>query len=189
MNFFFKANHINNISPSFFFLSQPGIGCGKHWYRDIHLRQVKRTFIHVHKSLKKESCIWNIVICFKRMHELFSLPCYYMYDVGKILHDVRRILNRDISASTGTGTCTYQYSPWSILLLFVVPTSVHLLTFLFISRTSTMPWSSSTKLGTKHPCIKGILVYSTEGQRLFERWDNNIIVKNIEQSIIRILRL
>ena len=139
------------------------------------------------ETLKKESCIWNIIICFKSMHEL-SLHCYYMYGVGKILHDVRRISNRDIIASIGTGTCTYQYSPWPILLLYVVPTSVHLFIFLLISRTSTI-WSNSTKLGTKHPCMKGILVYSTEGQRIFQSWDNNIIVKNIEQSTIRILLL
>ena len=120
------------------------------------------------------------------MHVLFSLPCYYMYGVGKILHDVRRILNRDISASTGTGICTYQYSPWPILLLFVVPLSVHLLTFLLILRTT---WSNSTILGTKHPCMTGVLIFSTEGQRLFQRGDNNIIVKNIEQSTIRILLL
>ena len=46
---------------------------------------------------------------------------------------------------------------------------------IFFSR-STEPFS--TKLGTKHPWVKVIQVYSNEGPRLFPRADNYEIAKN-----------
>ena len=46
--------------------------------------------------------------------------------------------------------------------------------FIFLSRTTGL---ISTKLGTKHPWIKGIKIYSNEGPHPFPREDNYEIVK------------
>ena len=45
---------------------------------------------------------------------------------------------------------------------------------IFFSRST---WSISTKLGTKHPLVKGIQVCSNEGPRPFPRGDNSENVK------------
>ena len=66
--------------------------------------------------------------------------------------------------------------PLSILIVVVVVVNI----FISFSRT-TVP--ISTKLGIKHPFVKGIQVYSNEGPCPFPRRDNYQIVKYIDEIL------